>query len=117
MDGSPIAQGAPYHPDMGGSGGWGDPYVAPSQQQQQQHFDYTEQGYGGGYDSQYVQPHINPRFASAFAMNFGFAQANQYPPYENAGYNAGPMGDESSSGPWSPSWGSSADGDPGAPHS
>ena len=106
----------PYHPDMSGGsgGGWGDPYASsPQQQQQQQQYDYS--GYGG-YESQYVQPHINPRFASAFAMNFGFAQANQYAPYGNAGYSSGPMNHESD-GSWNPGWGPSADGDSGASRS
>ena len=104
----------PYHPDVGsGSGGWDDSYAPPPPQQQ---FDYSGHGYGG-YESQYVQPHINPRFASAFAMNFGFAQANQYAPYGNGGYSASPMSDESD-GPWnSASWGSSAHGGPGTPRS
>ena len=89
-----------YYPDAShfvNGGGWDAPY-SPQQQ-----FNFP----GYGYQNQYVQPHINPRFASAFAMNFGFAPANQLDPFGNTGYSA--AGEEPEA--WNQGWGTSADGD------
>ncbi|KAI0962183.1 hypothetical protein AcV7_001082 [Taiwanofungus camphoratus] len=51
----------------------------------------VQQSYNFPYDmqNQYVQPHINPRFASAFGINFGFSQGNQYTPYVYENYGVG----------------------------
>ncbi|THH06672.1 hypothetical protein EW145_g3926 [Phellinidium pouzarii] len=53
-----------------------------------QHFGGPSQQFYGGqpYDQQgYVQPHINPRFASAFGIDMNFIQGHHYTPYHPAG--------------------------------
>ena len=54
--------------------------------------------YNFGYQQPFVQPHINPRFASQFGMNLAYAQQMQYAGYGQygMGYTAGgnmPAGD------------------------
>ncbi|PCH34237.1 NAF1-domain-containing protein [Wolfiporia cocos MD-104 SS10] len=75
------------------SGSW-----AYSQYAAQQPYDYAY-----GYQNQFVQPHINPRFASSFGMNLAaFAQGNQYYSY---GYSAmGRGGGTGSAGGWNQDW-------------
>ncbi|KAL4253570.1 H/ACA ribonucleoprotein complex non-core subunit NAF1 [Abortiporus biennis] len=72
---------------------------------QQQGNDYNSFGYQQSYA---VQPHINPRFASAFAYNFGFTQPqagnNGYGDYAG-GYSAGTT--DTSGASWNDEWGGS----------
>jgi len=58
-------------------------------------FDPSQQFDFGGYPP-FVQPHINPRFASAFGMNFDFQQAQPHP----SAYYQPPPAD----GNWTDEW-------------
>lgn len=69
---------AAYAPQQGGdASGW---YQYPNQQQQQPFYDYPPQ--------QFVQPHINPRFASQFGIDLAhvqYANQQQQPQYGYGG--------------------------------
>ena len=57
----------------------------------QQYPAWGQGDYGFEYQQPFVQPHINPRFASQFGLNLGYAQPMQYAGYEQygMGYPAG----------------------------
>jgi H/ACA ribonucleoprotein complex non-core subunit NAF1 len=61
-------------PIRSGGEAWG--YQNPQFQAGQQ-YQFGAQGY----PPPFVQPHINPRFASTFAINMGMTQAQQFTPY------------------------------------
>jgi H/ACA ribonucleoprotein complex non-core subunit NAF1 len=68
-------------------------------QQSQMH---PQQQYNFGTQPPFVQPHINPRFASQFGMNVGLLQPqlySQYGQYESNATNA-----RSSTGNWVDQW-------------
>ncbi|EKM61596.1 uncharacterized protein PHACADRAFT_248285 [Phanerochaete carnosa HHB-10118-sp] len=57
--------------------------------------------YSYGYQQPFVQPHINPRFASQFGMDFSYAaqaQSMQYAGYSQ--YGIGYTGEHASTGEW-----------------
>lgn len=75
-DGTIYAMAASSQGMAGAQNGW----EYPPTPQQQPSFDF-------GYQQPFVQPHINPRFASAFGLNFGtFPQQGMGG--ENYGYSA-----------------------------
>lgn len=54
----------------------------PTEQPMQAHYQQPQHNYIFGTHQQqppFVQPHINPRFASQFGVNFGYAQPPYYP--------------------------------------
>lgn len=79
MDGSNFASAvsSPSIP-AGGAGVWSN-YTPPQQNQHQ--FSFGSEAY----QQNYIQPHINPRFASAFGMNMGYLQPQAYPQYGQYG--------------------------------
>ncbi|OCH86658.1 NAF1-domain-containing protein [Obba rivulosa] len=88
-----------------GEGAW--PYAQYSPQDQQ----YSDFSYGYQRPAEqqpYVQPHINPRFASAFAMQLGYAQGghDQYSQYDSYSYGGGGYGHGAgeASHEWSEEW-------------
>ncbi|KAJ7897194.1 Gar1/Naf1 RNA binding region-domain-containing protein, partial [Mycena olivaceomarginata] len=59
-------------------------------------FDPSQQQFNYGYPP-FVQPHINPRFASAFGMNMEFQQAQPHPYYQ-------PQPQPQTGGNWTDEW-------------
>ena len=86
-----------------GQYGDGSMYAAPQQTMNiaQNGWDYTQSQQPnfnfnfGGYQQPFVQPHINPRFASAFAFNFGmYPQQEHVMNAENYAYGGYGQGSE-----------------------
>jgi len=57
-----------------------------------------------GAQQQFVQPHINPRFASQFGMNLGFMQPQFYPQYGQTGFGSNDARGSLSGGNWADQW-------------
>ncbi|GJE89576.1 Gar1 and Med15 domain-containing protein [Phanerochaete sordida] len=65
----------------------------------------SQMDYGYGYQQSFVQPHINPRFASQFGMSLAYAnqmQSMQYAGYSQ--YGMGYPGGHAPAGEWSGDW-------------
>lgn len=54
----------------------------------------TPYDFNFGYQQSYVQPHINPRFASMFGMGYGFQQQQQGPYGQDQSQGSGTWGNE-----------------------
>ena len=69
----------------------------PQMQPQQHQFNF-------GTQPSFVQPHINPRFASQFGMNFGYMQPRFYPQQGPHGYTSNLTRGSHSPGNWVDEW-------------
>jgi H/ACA ribonucleoprotein complex non-core subunit NAF1 len=68
-----------------------------SQMQAQHHLQF-------GAQQPFVQPHINPRFASQFGMNLGFMQPQFYPQYGHGSFDLNSTRGGLSDGNWADQW-------------
>ncbi|KZT08717.1 NAF1-domain-containing protein [Laetiporus sulphureus 93-53] len=83
--------------------GWND-----SQYSDQQQYDVSY-----SYQNQFVQPHINPRFASSFAMNFAYSPTqSHFSPYDYRGMGYSSATDSSSGDGWAQQWFAGSEGSP-----
>ncbi|CCL98128.1 uncharacterized protein FIBRA_00122 [Fibroporia radiculosa] len=91
-DGHPMSSTERESPALSFDGAGGQGYSQPSQQQ-----------FMFGFQNQYVQPHINPRFASSFGMHLGFQQETHQAAYSygETGYGGGA---DHFAASWRPDW-------------
>ena len=96
-----YSEAAGYLAQRGGVNGSASPSVDNDwgYQQYSNHMDYNF-----GYQQPFVQPHINPRFASQFGMSIAYGQPMQYPGYGQYGMSYAANGG-AQHGEWSQEWG------------